>query len=162
MASLHQSESANLVDTEWITITEAAKQFARTRAAIEQHIKAGRVESKRLGAKQLIHVHKPSIVNLFASFAKPLHPIEQSKFDESDKHSINHSLQSTMPNEVGILYKSLLEESKKEILELKNDLAKQREENKELQKELLKLMHEMQGLLKKEPGLTGWIRSKIS
>lgn len=148
------------IETDWITITEAAKLFGRTRAAIEQHIKSGRVESKRIGDKQLIHVYKPSLQSLFASFAKSFSTKEQTDLEQSSMLKKDQSLQSDFAKELSSLYKNLLEDSKKEIQFLKSELVKEKEDNKELQKQIIKHMHEMQALLKKNTGIMSWIRSK--
>ena len=112
------------IETDWITITEAAKLFGRTRAAIEQHIKSGRVESKRIGDKQLIHVYKPSLQSLFASFAKSFSTKEQTDLEQSSMLKKDQSLQSDFAKELSSLYKNLLEDSKKEIQFLKSELVK--------------------------------------
>ena len=148
------------MEADWVTITEAAKLFGRTRAAIEQHIKSGRVESKRIGDKQLIHVHKPTLQSLFASFAKSLSTKEQTDLEQSAIPNKDQSLQNDFAKEISSLYKNLLEDSKKEIQILKSELSKEREENKDLQKQIIKHVHEMQALLKKDTGIMSWIRSK--
>ena len=43
--------------------------------------------------------------------------------------------------------------------ELKIELSKTREENKENQREVFKLMNEVKSILNKETGLTSWIRT---
>lgn len=127
-----------IIEADWVTITEAAKLFGRTRAAIEQHIKSGRVEAKKFGDKQLIHVYKPALQNLFASFAKSVSTKEQSDFAQSAIPNKDQSLQSNFANELSSLYKNLLEDSKKEIQTLKSELSKEREENKELQRQIIR------------------------
>jgi predicted transcriptional regulator len=148
------------IEVDWITISEAAKLFGRTRAAIEQHIKTGRVEAKRFGDKQLIHVYKPALQNLFASFAKSFSTKEQSDWAQSVMPNKDQNLQSDFAKELSFLYKNLLEDSKKEIQILKSELLKEREENKDLQKQIIKHVHEIQGLLKKDTGIMSWLRSK--
>lgn len=148
------------IEADWITITEAAKLFGRTRAAIEQHIKSGRIESKRIGDKQLIHVYKPSLQSLFASFAKSLSTKEQTDLEQSFMLKKDQTMQIHYANELSSLYKNLLEDSKKEIQFLKSELVKEKEDNKDLQKQIIKHMNEMQALLKKDTGIMSWIRSK--
>ncbi|MBX9840083.1 MAG: hypothetical protein K2X69_17425 [Silvanigrellaceae bacterium] len=148
------------IEADWITISEAAKLFCRTRAAIEQHIKSGRVESKRIGDKQLIHVYKPSLISLFASFAKSVGTQVQTDLVETTMLKKDQTMQTALSNELSSLYKNLLEETKKEIQSLKSELAKEREENKDLQKQIIKHVNEMHSLLKKDTGIMSWIRSK--
>lgn len=148
------------IESDWITISEAAKLFCRTRAAIEQHIKSGRVESKRIGDKQLIHVYKPSLISLFASFAKPVVTQVQTELTQVTMEKHDQTMQINLSNELSSLYKNLLEDAKKEVQILKSELLKEREENKDLQKQIIKYVHEMQSLLKKDSGIMSWLRSK--
>jgi hypothetical protein len=48
----------------------------------------------------------------------------------------------------------------KTIEEQKKDLFEERKRNHDLQNELLKLTKEMQGILNKDSGLMGWLRTK--
>jgi hypothetical protein len=144
------------MEEDWITISEAAKQFRRTRTAIEQHIKTGRLEAKRKGPKQLLHVNKQALTQLMVSFARPV--VAQLGTDTLGQVSYVEAPSSQ--SDLVQLYKGLLDDSKAEISYLKDEIEKQRIENKSLQTELLKLMHEMQSLLKHENGLMSWIRSK--
>lgn len=146
------SMQSNLTDGEWITISEAAKAFGRTRQAIDQHVKTGKVESKRMGNKQVVHVNKQSLNNLLVSFAKP---ILTRDFKQLDGKKIDESETSNLL----LLYRHLLEKSEREISELKIELSKSREENRENQREVFKLMSEVKSILNKETGLTSWIRT---
>ena len=147
-------------ESDWITISQAAKLFCRTRPAIEQHIKSGRVESKRIGDKQLIHVDKLSLISLFASFAKPVGSHAQTELTQVAMEKHDQTMQTILSNEISSLYKNLLEDAKKEVQILKFELSKEREENRDLQKQIIKHVHEMQGLLKKDSGIMSWIRLK--
>ena len=143
---------SNLIDGEWITISQAAKLFDRTRQAIDQHVKTGKVEAKRMGNKQVVHVNKQALNNLLVSFAKPISTKEVKQVDSKKTY------ESETSNLLS-LYRNLLEKSEREIYELKVELSKTREENRENQRELINLTKEMQSILNKESGLTSWIRT---
>ena len=68
------------IEVDWITISEAAKLFGRTRAAIEQHIKTGRVEAKRFGDKQFMFTNQLCKVSL---------PLLQSQLAQKNKLNWN-------------------------------------------------------------------------
>ena len=139
------------INEDWVTVTEAAKSFGRTRQAIEQHIKAGRISVKRSGPKQTMHVSKDELRNLLASFAK----------DTSQASRQPNCASVCDPNEPSNLaiYKILFERAENENIELKREMQKLREENRENQKEILKLTHEFKSLLMKEPGIISWIKT---
>ena len=105
-----------------------------------------------MGNKQVVHVNKQSLNNLLVSFAKP---ISTRDFKQVDSKKIDASETSSLLS----LYKNLLEKSEREISELKLELSKTRDENKENQRELINLTKEMQAILNKESGLTSWIRT---
>ena len=175
------SEVTSLTSEEWIPIVVAAKQLGKKRQAIEQQIKTGRLDSKRMGNKNLIHVHKPSLISLYASFTCELHSktsqvkgasIEPYQTSEVNKLSHGFTSQATLSIELQKslseakhlealldIHKSMLNDSKREYNEAKIEIMKQKEENKALQKELVNLTKEMQAILNKESGLTSWIRT---
>lgn len=144
--------TSNLDASEWITVSQAAQAFGRTRQAIAQQVKAGKIEAKPMGNKQVLHVNKQALVNLLASFASKVN----SKHDRQVQYE---NIDANETSKLIVLYKQLLEKSEREMNELKIELAKEREENRQNQKEVFKLMNEIKSILNKESGITSWIRT---
>ncbi|APJ05259.1 hypothetical protein [Silvanigrella aquatica] len=145
---------------EWQTLTQAAKAFGRTRQAIESLVKRGVVQAKPMGAKNVMHIHVPTLQIHYAS--KVVESVDQSNNQSNNQVVSNVSLQIELAatkadnrrlGDLVVRLEADLQLARKEIID-------ERKQNKELQGELLKFSKEMQGLLKQDNGLMSWIRSK--
>jgi hypothetical protein len=74
--------------------------------------------------------------------------------------TINADLTSELYTEMLKREKEINTQHLKTIEEQKKDLFEERKRNHDLQNELLKLTKEMQGILNKDSGLMGWLRTK--
>jgi hypothetical protein len=83
--------------TDWITIAQAAKEFARTRQAIESLVKKGCIGHKRMGNKANIHISRGELQLHYANLATPKlatksSPVEGAKF-ANQTHSVTLQIQ---------------------------------------------------------------------
>lgn len=65
------------VNQEWITVSQAAKSVSRTRQTIDALARSGKIESKSMGEKDILHVYVPSLLKFY-----------------SDKHMLTNSKQT--------------------------------------------------------------------
>ena len=117
------------VQATWLPIAEAAREFARTRQAIEGLIKTGKVEVRYIGPKALKHVCKEQLANCYAqkkSKAKQDASKEPEKTQAIALSSLRHEL-----GKVQLAY----EAQQSRILELEEENQKLREKNARLQSE---------------------------
>ncbi len=151
---------------DFMTITEASKIFQRTRQAIDLLIKQGKVESKRVGARATIMVHRPSLQNIYAKIEmKRNEGIQLSTMKEHSKVApeVNSEVlhaQITGLKKVIELHEASIDNLKAEKNLLERKLQRTEDKNEALQNDLLKLTKEMQGILNRESGLMSWLRTK--
>lgn len=139
---------------EWISVAQAAMQIGKTRQAIESLVKKHQVESKPMGKRNTLHVHMPT---LMLHYAKK----EDANFDKIAANKANnlHLVSNLEATYECKRLAELLAISERLLAKAEVELQKEREKNQMLQIELLNSMKEIQAILRKESGLTSWIRT---
>ncbi len=153
------------VNQEWLTVSQAAKHVSRSRQTIDALARAGKIESKNLGEKELLHVYVPSLLKFYAdkhmtSDNKQTDSKLDSKYD-TQIEIVSVKAEAKRLSDLLTMNERLLSESKHEIRQLQNDLTKERNRNENLQEELLKLTKELHGALTGEKGLINWDKFNI-
>jgi chromosome segregation ATPase len=145
--------------SEFITITEASKIFQRTRQAIDLLIKQNKVESKRVGARATIMVHKPTLQNIYAkiemkrSEASAINSMKEHIKVESEASSEVLQAQIKGLNKIIELHEASIVNLKEEKLMLERKLQRLEEKNDTLQQELVKISKEMHAFINNESGM---------
>lgn len=145
---------------EWISIAQAAREFGRTRQAIDDLIKKGLIESKPLGPKAIKHVHKPSLAMRYSMQAATAAHTQNTQ--ASDIPIRTHS------PEMELLIAKLECKRLTELLaRIESDLSREQEKTKELsaqirefEKERSQHLAELRALLsgKTDGVLSRWFR----
>lgn len=152
--------------TEFITITEASKIFQRTRQAIDLLIKQGKVESKRIGARATIMVHRPSLQNIYAKIEMKRQDSTSAALLKEPIKVVNELnsevLQAQIKglNKVIELHEGSIVNLKDEKIMLERKLQRLEEKNEALQQELLKISKEMQAFINNESGFFNYSKFK--
>lgn len=152
--------------TEFITITEASKIFQRTRQAIDLLIKQGKVESKRIGARATIMVHRPTLQNIYAKIEMKRHEYTSAAQVKEPVKVVNEVnsevLQAQIKglNKVIELHEASIVNLKDEKIILERKLQRLEEKNETLQQELLKISKEMQAFINNESGFFNYGKLK--
>jgi hypothetical protein len=162
----HQARNQIAMDqsnqTDWITIAQAAKEFARTRQAIESLVKKGCIGHKRMGNKANIHISRGELQLHYANLATPKlatksSPVEGAKF-ANQTHSMTLQIQLIQAQA----------EAKRlaDLLELhRESLVRERIEKDRLVTEISALTAEVKALLTRDSptgALSRWVKSKIA
>lgn len=155
------------VDNEWQTLTEAAKTYDKSRQAIENLIKRGMVEGKNLGKRNILHVHAPTLRMYYADKATTTEPQQIKNNQITTQSSVAMQIElaeckadNNRLNQLLSMLQSEFRDCKHELQSTRKEFSDERKRNQELQQDLLKLTKEMQGILNKENGLMGWLRTK--
>lgn len=154
--------------SEFLTITEASKIFQRTRQAIDLLIKQGKVESKRVGARATIMVHKPSLQNIYAKIEmkrNEAHTISSMKEHTKVEYEVNSEvLQAQIKglNKIIELHETSIVNLKDEKMMLERKLERLEEKNDVLQLELVKISKEMHAFINNEAGMFNFTKLKDS
>ncbi len=139
---------------EWLSVAQAAMQIGKTRQAIEGLVKKNQLEAKPMGKRKTLHVHLPT---LMLHYAKKI----DASFGKIAAIKSNN-LYNNVPLDATYECKrlaDLLAISERLLAKTESELHKERERNQTLQNELINNMKEIQAFLKKESGLTSWIRT---
>ncbi|MGY3805312.1 hypothetical protein ACWNT8_14705 [Pigmentibacter ruber] len=145
--------------TEFMTITEASKIFQRTRQAIDLLIKQGKVESKRVGARATIMVHRPTLQNIYAKIemkrndACLISTMKEHSKVESEVNSEVLQVQIKGLNKIIELHEASIVNLKDEKLMLERKIQCLEEKNETLQQELVKISKEMHAFINNESGM---------
>ena len=139
---------------EWLSVAQAAMQIGKTRQAIEGLVRKHQIEAKPMGQRKTLHVHLPTLMLHYAKKS-------DASFDKiaaSKSNNLHNTAQSDATYECKRL-SDLLAISERLLAKTESELHKERERTQTLQNELINNMKEIQAFLKKESGLTSWIRT---
>lgn len=151
--------------THRITITDAATKFDKSPSALRRLIDKGVLTIVK-DEKGRILLDEEAL-HIYLSQTAPAHsPKSESKISGASAKSMT-SNSVTNAEVTAELYVEMLKREKeinlqhlRTIEEQKKELYEERKRNHELQNDLLKLTKEMQGILNKDAGLMGWLRTK--
>ncbi len=146
---------------DWQTLTQAAKAFGRTRQAIESLVKRGVVQAKPMGTKNVMHIHVPTLQVHYASkMAEPAPQINDNQTHNQNSSYVSLQIDLAATKADNKRLGDLVARLENDLQMVRKELVEERKQNKELQGELLKVAKEMQGILNKDNGLMGWLRTK--
>ena len=148
-----------------ITINEAAIKFKKSHSAIRRVIDKGIIKSNK-DDKGKILIDEMELHAYLANNSSVRSAVNEPKIYGASAN-LSEKLAGNHPNYiVEELYCEMLRREKEinfqlqhNIDEIRRDLNEERKRNQELQKDLMNLTKEIQAILKKESGLTSWIRT---
>lgn len=144
-----RSESGGQMSDEWLTLAEAAQKFAKSTHAIRRLIEKEELKTKKDERGRVLLLSDELTHHLIA-VSKPQQAQEQKKQSAQPALQSNDELIAELRRTCDDLRRMLSEEKARgDRLEKRND---------EVSKEVLKMAKEMQGILEKQSGLSGWTR----
>ncbi len=149
---------------EWLPVSQAAKHVSRSRQTIDALARSGKLESKTMGEKKILHVHIPSLMKYYSD--KSL-SFDNKQMDSKDYKHIDSQIEiATVKSECKRLSdlltinERLLSEAKTDLRHYQNEVTKERNKNENLQQELLKISIEMHSFIKNESGVFNYSKIK--
>lgn len=153
---------------DFITVTEASKYFQRTRQAIDLLIKQGKVESKRIGPRATIVVHKPTLQSIYAKIELKKNEthftslVKEPTQVGNQVHSEVLEAKINGLNRLIELHEASLVNLKQEKIALERKLERAEQKNEDLQEKLIKITQEMNAFINNEKGLFNFSKIKDS
>lgn len=137
------------MDNDWLTLAEAAQKFAKSTHAIRRLVEKESLKTKKDDRGRVLILSDELTQHLIA-VSKPQIAQDQKKQSAQPTAQSNDELVAELRRTCDDLRRMLSEEkARAERIEKRND---------ELSREVLKMAKEMQGILEKQSGLSGWTR----
>jgi uncharacterized protein YlxW (UPF0749 family) len=137
------------MDNDWLTLAEAAQKFAKSTHAIRRLVEKEALKTKKDDRGRVLLLSDELTHHLIAA-TKPQIAQDQKKQSAQPMAQSNDELVAELRRTCDDLRRMLAEEkARSERIEKRND---------ELSREVLKMAKEMQGILEKQSGLSGWTR----
>lgn len=132
---------------EWITLTQASREFGRTRQAIEKLVKEGKIECRPMGQKQTRHIHRPTLLMRYAGQAVQPERRAPAEPDTNLRNQPSLVLETiTLKAECNRLAE-LLRRVEEQLMETKKERDELRLHLRELERERTQHLAEMRTLL---------------
>ena len=137
------------MDNNWLTLAEAAQKFAKSTHAIRRLVEKEALKTKKDDRGRVLLLSEELTHHLIA-VSKPQIAQDPKKHIAQPALQSNDELVAELRRTCDDLRRMLSEEkARSERIEKRND---------ELSREVLKMAKEMQGILEKQTGLSGWTR----
>ncbi len=137
------------MDSDWLTLAEAEQRFAKSTHALRRLIGKENIKTKKNDRGHVLVLSDELTQHLIA-VSKPQTAQDQKKQSAQPMAQSNDELVAELRRTCDDLRRMLSEEkARSERIEKRND---------ELSREVLKMAKEMQGILEKQSGLSGWTR----
>nr|BFD33745.1 hypothetical protein GTC16762_33640 [Pigmentibacter ruber] len=137
------------MNEDWLTLAEAAQKFAKSTHSIRRLIEKEELKTKKDDRGRVL-ILSDQLTHHLIAVSKSQTAQEQKKQSAQSATQINDELVGELRRTCDDLRRMLAEEkARSERLEKRND---------ELSREILKMAKEMQGILEKQTGLSGWTR----
>ncbi len=144
-----RSDDGGIMNDDWLTLAEAAQKYAKSTHAIRRLIEKEELKTKKDDRGRVL-ILSDELTHHLIAVSKPQIAQEQKKHIAQPALQNNEELVAELRRTCDDLRRMLAEEkARSERIEKRND---------ELSREILKMAKEMQAILEKQTGLSGWTR----
>lgn len=144
-----RSDYGGTMNDDWLTLAEAAQKFAKSTHAIRRLIEKEALNTKKDDRGRVL-ILSDELTHHLIAVSKPQQAQELKKQSAQPALQNSDELVAELRRTCDDLRRMLAEEKARgDRLEKRND---------ELSKEVLKMAKEMQAILEKQTGLSGWTR----